>query len=101
MTDHFQKKLVVVITEAVLERPLIELARNSGALGYTVHDVRGAGQHDKREGSWEADRSIEMKIICAADVADRIAEAVVARFGNHYGLTLFVADVAVLRPQKY
>jgi nitrogen regulatory protein P-II 2 len=101
MTDHFQKKLLVVISEAVLERQLIELARGAGALGYTVHDVRGAGQHDEREGSWEADRTIEMKIVCAADVADRIADAVVTRFGNHYGLTLFIADVAVLRPQKY
>jgi nitrogen regulatory protein P-II 2 len=63
--------------------------------------VRGAGHSGIREGSWEADRSIEMKIVCDTDIADRIAEHVLAAYGTNFGLTLFFADVEVLRPGKF
>ncbi|MCS6947362.1 MAG: hypothetical protein NZM12_07075 [Steroidobacteraceae bacterium] len=99
--DKFAKKLLVVITEATLEQPIAKLALESGAHGYTVHDVHGAGSAGTREGSWEADRNIELKIICDPGVADRIAEQVFARYAGNFALTLFFADVQVLRPQKY
>jgi hypothetical protein len=42
-----------------------------------------------------------MKVICAAEVADRIGHAVLAACGDHYGLSMFFADVSVLRDEKY
>ena len=72
-----------------------------GAHGYTVSDVRGAGASGAREGAWEADRTVEIKIVCDAEVADAIAEAALSRFGSHYGLTMFFGDVQVLRPEKF
>ena len=51
----------------------------------------------QREGSWEADRSIEMKVICDAQVANQIAQTVMKEYGENFGLTLFFADVSVLR----
>ena len=54
-----------------------------------------------REGAWEADRTIELKVICDADVADRIGDAVLAAYGKHYGMSIFFSDVAVLRADKY
>ncbi len=100
MTKH-PKKLLVIITEAILERDLVREVKQLGAHGYTVHDVRGGGSTGEREGTWEADRTIEMKIVCDADVADRIAEHVLATHGSNYSLTMFFADVAVLRMDKY
>jgi hypothetical protein len=50
---------------------------------------------------WEADRSIELKVVCDADVAQRIAAYVCEQYAPHYGLSLFMVDVAVLRPHKY
>lgn len=97
----YPKKLLVIITEAALERQLVRDVRKLGAQGYTVHDVRGGGSTGEREGAWEADRTIEMKVVCDEDVADRIAEHVLVTHGPHYGLTLFFADVAVLRMEKY
>ena len=67
------RTLLVIIAEAALEKSLARDVRRLGAHGYTVYDVRGAGHSGIREGSWEADRSIEMKVICEAEVADRIA----------------------------
>jgi nitrogen regulatory protein P-II 2 len=72
-----------------------------GAHGHTVHDVRGAGAAGPRDGDWEADRTIEMKVLCSPDVADRIGESVLATYGVHYGLTLFFQDAWVLRDHKY
>lgn len=95
------RRLLVIITEAALEKSLARDARRLGAHGYTVSDVRGAGHGGIREGSWEADRSIEMKIVCDTDIADRIAEHVLAAYGANFGLTLFFADVEVLRPGKF
>ncbi len=95
------KKLLVIMAEAALERALVQDVKRLGAHGYTVYDVRGAGAAGEREGAWEADRTIEMKVICDADVADRIAQAVLASYGQNYGLSMFFADVTVLRADKY
>jgi nitrogen regulatory protein P-II 2 len=95
------KKLLVIITEAALEKRLVADAKRLGAQGYTVHDVRGGSQHATREGQWEADRSIELKIICDDAVASAIAEHVMARYAADYGVSLFFTDVAVIRPQKF
>jgi nitrogen regulatory protein P-II 2 len=100
MNKH-PKKLLVIIAEAALEKQLEQDVRRLGAQGYTVYDVRGAGHTGEREGAWEADRTIEMKVVCQADVADNIARHVLQAYGQHFGLTLFFADVAVVRPEKY
>lgn len=95
------KKLLTIITEAALEKPLILDAKRLGAQGYTVYDVRGGSQEATHEGAWEADRMIEIKIICDDAVAHAIAEHVMARYAAHYGMSLFFTDVQVLRPQKF
>ncbi len=100
MTKH-AKKLLVIIAEAALEKRLVADVHQAGAHGYTVHDVRGGSAYSTREGDWEADRTIEMKVICEPPVAEAIAAHVLATYTPHYGLTLFFADVAVLRPEKF
>ena len=100
MTKH-PKKLLVIVAEAAIEKALVQLVMDNGAHGYTVYDVRGAGAAGAREGAWEADRTIEMKVICSAEVADRIAQGVLAAYGDDYGVSLFFVDVSVLRDGKY
>ncbi len=100
MQTH-SRKLLVVICEAALEKMLTEDARRLGAAGYTIADVRGSGRGGKREGAWEADRSIEMKVICEAAVADRFAAHVMATYSENYSVTLYLDDVSVLRPEKF
>jgi nitrogen regulatory protein P-II 2 len=100
MQTH-SRKLLVVICEAALERVLVDDARRLGALGYTIADVRGSGRGGPREGAWEADRSIEMKVICETEVAERFAAHVLAAYCEHYAVTLYLGDVSVLRPEKF
>jgi nitrogen regulatory protein P-II 2 len=95
------KKLLVIIAEAALEKALIRDARAFGAHGYTITEVRGGGERGDREAAWEADRSIEMKVICDEAVAERLASHVLASYAPHYAVTLFTAGVGVFRPQKF
>jgi hypothetical protein len=95
------RKLLVIIGESALEKSLVSDARRFGAHGYTITDVRGGGAGGEREARWEADRSIEMKVICDEPVAERLAQHVLQAYAPNYAVTLFTADVGVFRPQKF
>ena len=93
--------MLVIIGEAALEKHLVRDARSFGAHGYTICDVRGGGERGDREARWEADRSIEMKVICDEAVAAKLAAHVLATYASNYAVTLFTAEVGVFRPQKF
>lgn len=95
------KTLLVIIAEAVLERRLVQAARERGAQGWTVTEVHGGGHEGVREGTWEADRTVELKVICDAAVADAIAEHVLSTYAPHYSVALHFGSVAVARPERY
>lgn len=111
MNKH-PKKLLVIFAEAALEKRLVQDAKRFGAHGYTIWDVRGGsdgggtrgnesrGGHS-REGTWDNDRTIEMKTICSPEVADALAAHLLAEYGQDFGLTLYFADVQVLRSEKF
>ena len=99
--DTHPRKLLVIIAEAALEKALVADARRLGAQGYTVHDVRGGGRQGTRAGDWEADRSVELKVIATASVAEAIARHVLAAYCPDYSVTMFLADAHVLRPEKF
>lgn len=94
------RKLLVIITEAALEKQLIRDARQFGAHGYTIYDARG-GEHGEREAALDADRMVEMKVICEESVASTMSAHVLASYAPHYAVTMFAADVGVFRPQKF
>ena len=100
ITKH-QKMLLVIVAEAVLERSLIQDARARGVQGWTVSEVHGAGRDGVREGAWEADRTVELKLICDEAVADAVAAHVLATYSPHYSVALYFSPVSVLRPDRY
>jgi hypothetical protein len=101
MTTLHPKSLLVIVAEAALEKALLRDAREHGARGWTVSDVRAANLEGEREGAWEADRTIEVKLICERAVADVIAAHVIATYAKHYAVALYFAEVGVLRPERY
>ena len=100
MTKH-PKTLLVIVAEAVLEQQLVRDARQRGAQGWTVNEVRSAGREGVREGAWEADRTIELKVICDEAVADAIAEHVLTVYAPNYSVVMYFSSVAVLRPERF
>lgn len=99
--DTHARKLLVIIAEAALEKILVEDLLRLGAQGYTVHDVRGGGRRGERASSWEGDRTIEVKVIATAPVAEAISAHVLTTYCPNYSVSMFLADVAVLRPEKF
>ncbi len=95
------KTLLVIVAEAALEKNLLRDARARGVHGWTIAEVRGASLDGVRDGDWEADRTIEIKLICDAAVADALAEHVIGTYAQHYAVALYFADVSVLRPERY
>lgn len=95
------RQLLVIIAEAAIEKRLVKDALRLGAHGYNVTDVRGGGASGTREGAWEADRTIRMEVVCETAVADQIAAHVLTTYATNFGVTMFFADVQVLRPQKF
>ncbi len=100
MSKH-PKTLLVIVAEAVLEKNLVRDARQHGAQGWTVSEVHGAGREGVREGAWEADRTIELKVICDESVADAIAAQVLTQYAPHYSVAMYFSTVQVLRPERF
>jgi len=100
MTTH-PRKLVVIITEGALESTLSRELIALGAHGYTISEVRGRGSRGAREAAWEADRNIRFEVICDEPVAESIMRAMQEKYYDDYAMTLYVADIGVLRPQKF
>ena len=95
------RKLLIVIAEAALERQLVADVKRLGAHGYTVIDVRGGGARGDRGADWDADRSIQMEVICDDAVAEAIAEHIHLTYFDDYAVSVFITEVGVLRPAKF
>lgn len=100
MNKH-RKTQLTVVAEAALEKPLVRDARERGAQSWTVTEVHGGAHEGVREGLWEADRTVEIKLVCDPEVADALAEHVLARYAPHYSISLSFGEVWVLRPDRF
>ena len=96
-----RRKLLTVVTEAALERELLREIVRLGAHGYTVTDAHGQGRRGIRDGGWDFSANIRIDVICTAQTARVIAAALRERYYDNYAMILFIADVEVLRPEKF
>lgn len=95
------RKLLTVITESALENVLVKDLERLGAHGYTLTDARGKGRRGMRDGAWVESGNIRIEVVCDAVTADALAAYLHAHYYNDYGMILFIADVTVLRPEKF
>jgi hypothetical protein len=100
LKKHLKTQLSIV-TEAVLEKALVREVRERGAQTWLVSEVHGGTREGARAGDWEADRSIELRVICDEAVADTIAQHVLATYANNFSVVMSFAEVQVLRPDRY
>ena len=99
--DTHARKLLMILTEGALEKALTADVLRLGAQSYSVVDVRAGDTTGERAASWEGDRNIEVKVIATAAVAEAIASHVLATYCANYAVRMFLADVEVLRPEKF
>jgi hypothetical protein len=102
--NHLHKHprtLLVIVAEAALEKSLVRELHQLGGQFWTVTEVHGAGLEGVRDGDWEADRTIELKVICEPHIADAIAGHVMTAYAPNFSVGLYFAQVEVLRPERY
>ena len=99
--EQFARRLLTVVTEAVLERELVAELDALGVRGYTITDARGKGGRGRRQSDWAQEGNIRVEIVCEPALAERVAQRLRDRYYDHYALILFLQDVSVLRPDKF
>lgn len=95
------RKLLTVVCEAALETTLLSAIESLGAHGYTVTDARGKGSRGRRDATWGPHANIRVEVLCNEQTAEAICGALRERYYDNYSMVLFVADVEVLRPDKF
>ncbi|MFN7693363.1 MAG: P-II family nitrogen regulator [Burkholderiales bacterium] len=101
MINKHTKTLLTVVAESLLEpRLLAELKRHTAHV-WTSSEVRGAFPEGERSGDWDADRTIEIRVICEPSVADAIAQAIVTKYAPDYSVVVHFSEVQVLRPERF
>ncbi len=96
-----QRKLLTIVTEALLENGITEALDQLGASGYTIVNARGRGSRGVRDAGWTSSSNIRVEVVCDAELAQRIAESFRDRFYDDYAMILYISDVTVLRPEKF
>lgn len=99
--NSYKKKLLTIVTEAALETTLIRDIDRLGAHGYTVSDARGRGEHGVRDAGWRPSANIRVEVVCDAETVETLAAHMRDRYYQDYAMILFIADVEVLRPEKF
>lgn len=95
------RKLLTIITEAALESVLVKDLQRLGVQGYTITDARGRGSRGSRTAAWSESSNIRVEIVCDVATSDAVAAHLQTRYYEDYAMILFVADVAVLRSEKF
>lgn len=95
------RTLLTVICEAALEKKLLADLEALGAPGWTLSDARGRGSRGVRSAGWDTDGNIRLEVICARDLAERIAEHLQRHYYANYAMVCYLAQVEVLRPEKF
>ena len=99
--EQYPRRLLTVITEAVLERELLGELDALGVRGYTITDARGKGSRGRRQSDWSQEGNIRIEMVCEPALAERVARHLRERYYDHYAMILFLQDVSVLRPDKF
>lgn len=99
--EYFERKLVDIICESILEKEIITMAKQLGVQGYTVLEARGGGSRGERSGEFEYDKNIKIEIICKAQTADELCERIKEKFFKNYAVIMYRSNVDVLRSEKF
>lgn len=96
-----QRKLLTVITEEALERPLTKIIKQVGARGYTITEARGEGARGARGPGVEQGSNIRVEVICEEAMAWQIAETLHQQYFENFSMVLYLSDVQVIRGDKF
>lgn len=95
-----KRKLLTVVCEGALGSRLIKDLLALGAKGYTVTDAHGTGPRNQRSADLEGG-NIRLEVVTDEATLSKIIERVQADYFPNYAVSVWVADVHVLRQERY
>jgi len=95
-----QRKLLTVVCEGALESRLIKELLALGAKGYTVTDAHGTGPRNQRNGDLEGG-NIRLEVVTDRVTLEKIIQRLQADYFPNYAISVWVADVEVIRRDRY
>ncbi len=96
-----RRKLLTIVAEAALEQHITKDIERLGAHGYTVSDARGMGSRGVRNAGWEHSGNVRIEVVCDPTLGNAIAAHLKAHYFDNFAMIVFLADVDVLRPEKF
>lgn len=101
MVTLYPMKLLNIITNDALEEKLVASFKKYGASGFTILRARGEGSSGLEADSSGFDANIHVKVIMPAERMNGLLESLERRMLKGYHLTVFIADVQVMKPEKF
>jgi nitrogen regulatory protein PII len=93
-------KVVTIVGETILAEHLHQDLRRLGATGWTQTDALGEGSRGMRAKTLRGD-NMRLEVVVSPEVADAILERLAQEYFPNYALVAWVADVQVVRGEKY
>jgi nitrogen regulatory protein PII len=94
-------KLVTIVCEAHAREAVTKLLRDTGAHGYTLFEVEGAGEGGVRPADIPEFANIQVEVILQPAAAEKLLASLSRDFFPRYTMIAFESDVRVLRPNKF
>ncbi len=91
---------ITIIAERVLRNDLIALLKKHGARGWTLTMVEGEGSRGIRASEWEG-LNVQIDTLVSPDLAGPIMDEIGERYFADWSVIVYVADVEVMRRDKY
>lgn len=94
-------KLITVVCEAYAREPVLDLLRAAGASGWTLFGVEGEGTRGGRPADIPEFSNLQIEVVVRPEAAAVLLERLERELFPRYGMIAFVADVQVLRGDKF
>lgn len=94
------RKLLTIVAESGLENRLLAMMHTAGAKGHTVSTAHGQGPRDQRAGDISGG-NIRIESVVTEEVLDAIIEKLQDDYFPHYAVSSWIADVDVIRDERY
>ena len=95
-----KRKLLTIACEGALEPRLIKDLLALGAKGYTVTDAHGTGPRNQRNGDLEGG-NIRLEVVTDEVTLQKLIERLEEDYFPNYAVSVWLADVEVLRQERY
>ena len=94
------RKLITIVAEAGLESRLVAMIHAKGAKGHTISPAHGEGPRGQRAGDISGG-NIRLETVVTPDALAGITEALETDYFPHYAVSCWVAEVEVIRQERF